>query len=82
MKAAWVDPEDLEDSFALAEARGVLLQFYADLNEQVLRRVKSNDVTRFGMLQEVRLALGIASVSRSEEECMALAAILYDLHHG
>jgi hypothetical protein len=79
MKAAWVDTEDLEESFALAEARGVLLQFYADLSSRVDRRIKSNDVTRNGMRQEIRLALGIASVCRSEEECMALAAVLYDL---
>lgn len=79
MNAAWVDAEDLEESFALAEARGVLLKFYADLSSRVDQRIKSNDVTRNGMRQEIRLALSIASVCRSEEECMALASVLYDL---
>ena len=79
MRAAWVDNDDMTRTLALEEARSILLSFHAQMHEDIVTKLKRNDLTFEDLRYELRQAINLATNRGTPDELLVLVTQLHDL---
>jgi hypothetical protein len=79
VRAAWVDSDEMTRTLALEEARSILLSFHSHMYEDIVTKLKRNDLTFEDLRYELRQAINLAANRCTPDELLVLVTQLHDL---